>query len=65
MPQAPKISAALQKNHSGEVAISLNGKVIAVGKTSTEALKKAKKKVPDIEEKEFLVSRIHHKYIAA
>jgi uncharacterized protein YktB (UPF0637 family) len=65
MPQAPKISAALQKDHPGEVAISLDGKVIGVGKTSTEALKEAKKKIPDIEKKEFLVSRIYNKYIAA
>jgi hypothetical protein len=65
MPQVPKISSALQKNHTGEVAISLDGKVIGLGKTSTEALKEAKKKIPDIENKEFVVSRIQPKYIAA
>lgn len=61
----PKISTAKQKQHKGEVAISWNGKVIAFGKNSVEALKKAKKVMPNIEEKEFSVSRIHHKYLAA
>lgn len=65
MLQVPKISAAFRKTHSGNVAISLNGDIIAVGKNSVEALKKAKQIMPDIEEKEFLVSRIHNQYIAA
>ena len=61
----PKISAVMAKEHSGKVTISLNGKIIAIGKNSVEALKKAKKKDPDIENKEFLISRIQPKYIAA
>ena len=64
MIKIPKISAALQKKHTGKVAISLDGKIIAVGKTTMTAFKKAKKNMPDIENKEFLVSRIHHKYLA-
>ena len=65
MPQPPKISAIFQKKHEGEVAISLEGKVIAVGKNAVVAFKKAQKKVPNLEEEEFLISRIHHKYLAA
>lgn len=60
-----KISAAFKKTHEGEVAISLNGEVIATGKTSTKALAKAKKIDPKIETKEFLISKIYPKYIAA
>ena len=60
-----KVSAALQKKHSSETAISLNGKVVATGKNSMEALKRAKKVIPNIEEKEFLVSYIYPKYVAA
>ncbi len=65
MPIAPKISAAIQKEHQGKVAISLNGEIIAIGKDGIDALKKAQKVMPNIEEKEFLVSRIHPQYIAA
>ena len=64
MIKPPKISAVLQKKHQGEVAISLNGKVIAFGKNAVKALTKAKSKMPDIEKKEFAVSKIHHKYLA-
>lgn len=64
MVKAPKISAVLQKEHTGEIAISLNGKVIATGKDSVAALAKAKKVLPRIENEEFLVSRIQHKYLA-
>lgn len=64
MIKTPKISAVLQKEHPGEVAISLNGKIIAVGGNSVVALKKAKKIVPNIEDREFLVTRIQHKYLA-
>ena len=64
MIKSPKISAAFQKKHSGEVAISLGGKVVAVGTNSVAALKKAKKVVPDIENEEFLVIHIHSKYLA-
>jgi len=60
----PKISAVVKKKHAGEVAISMNGKVVAVGKNSVEALKKAKQVDPNIEDKEFLISRILSKYIA-
>lgn len=60
-----KISAALQREHASETAISLNGKVVATGKNSVIALKKAKRVLPNIEEEEFLVSYIYPKYVAA
>ncbi|MDP4008215.1 MAG: DUF5678 domain-containing protein [Candidatus Peregrinibacteria bacterium] len=65
MVKTPKISAALQQKHTGKVVISLDGKVVALGKTTTSAYSNAKKKMPNIDDKEFLVSRIHHKYLAA
>lgn len=65
MIKSPKISAAIQKKHPGETAVSLNGKIIAIGKNSVDAVQKAKKTIPDIEEKEFLISHIYPKYIAA
>lgn len=65
MVKTPKISAALREKHKGKVVISLDGKVIALGKTTTSAYHNAKRKMPDIEDKEFLVSRIHSKYLAA
>jgi len=64
MPKSPKISAVLKKDHPGEVAISLNGKIIAVGENSLIAFRKAKKAMPSIEKMEFLVTRIQHKYLA-
>lgn len=64
MIKSPKISAVLQKEHTGEIAISLDGKVIATGENSVVALKKAKKVLPQIENEEFLVTRIQHKYLA-
>lgn len=64
MPKSPKISADLRKNHHGEVAISLSGKIIAIGKNSLVAFRKAKKIIPDLENKEFVVTHIHHKYLA-
>jgi len=64
MPKTLHISAVLKKEHPGEVAISLNGKIIAIGKNALLALKKAKKTMPDIEKKEFMVSRIQYKYLA-
>lgn len=64
MPKSPKISAVLKKEHGGEVAISLRGKVVAVAGNSFEAFKKAQKAIPTIDEKEFVVTRIHHKYLA-
>lgn len=64
MPKSPKISAVLQKEHSGEVAISLRGKIIAVGENSVEAFKRAEKIVPTIDKEEFVVTRIQHKYLA-
>lgn len=65
MVKSPKISAAFIKEHGGEDAISINGRIIATGKNGLIALKKAKKIDPDIEKKEFLLSRIYRKYIAA
>lgn len=65
MVKSPKISVAIQKKHPGKTAISVNGKIIAIGKNSIEAIKEAKKSMPNIEEKEFLVSHIYRKYIAA
>jgi hypothetical protein len=41
MPKTLHISAVLKKEHPGEVAISLNGKIIAIGKNALLALKKA------------------------
>lgn len=64
MPITPHISATIKKEHPGEVAISLGGKIVAIGENSIKALIKAKKIMPDIEKKEFLVSRIHPKYLA-
>lgn len=55
----PKISAVMVKKHPGEVVISLDGKILGVGKDSLKALKEAKKIMPDIEKKEFAISHIH------
>ncbi len=63
MPISPKISAAMKKKHSGETVISFNGKILGVGKHSLIALRKARKIMPDIDKKEFLISRIPSKYI--
>lgn len=65
MIKSPRISAALRKDYPGHVVISLNGKVIGIGKNSLKALESAKKKVPSIEEKEFLISRIHDEILVA
>lgn len=64
MPKSPHISAAIEKNHVGEVVISWNGKILGIGKNSLLALKKAKKVMPNIEDKEFLISRIPSKYVS-
>lgn len=64
MPKTPHISSELKKEHHGEIAISLNGKIIAIGKNALLALQKAKKIMSDIEEREFVVSRIQYKYLA-
>ncbi|MFA5829656.1 MAG: hypothetical protein WC843_04130 [Candidatus Gracilibacteria bacterium] len=64
MVKEPKISTAFEKKHAGQVTISLNGKIIGMGKNAIFALRNAKKKMPNIEKKEFLVSRIHSQYIA-
>lgn len=64
MVKSPKISAVIQRQHTGEIAISLDGKIIAVGENSLAAFKKAKKIFPQIENEEFLVTRIQHKYLA-
>lgn len=62
---SPKISSALRKEHIGETVISLDGKVLAFGKNAIIAFNKAQKIVPDLDEKEFSISRIQPKYIAA
>lgn len=48
----------------GKSIISLNGKILGIGSDCLIALKKAKKVMPDIEKKDFLVSRILPKYVA-
>ncbi|PIQ77491.1 hypothetical protein COV82_04200 [Candidatus Peregrinibacteria bacterium CG11_big_fil_rev_8_21_14_0_20_46_8] len=65
IPKSPKISAVFQKKHRGETIISLDGKIVGTGSDAIIALKKAKKKIPDIEKREFLIFRIHPKYLAA
>lgn len=64
MPISPKISAVFRKKNSGKVLISLNGKILGMGSDSTAALKEAKKVMPEIEKKEFLISRIHNGILA-
>ena len=64
MPISPKISAVLEKKHPGETVISFDGKILGIGKNAVIALKKAKKVMSDIEDKEFLVSRINSQYVA-
>ncbi len=65
MTTPPRISAVMQRRNVGQTAISVDGKVIAFGKNAIDALKKAKKIVSDIEDKEFAISRIHGKYLEA
>ncbi|MDH5597288.1 MAG: hypothetical protein OEY44_04230 [Candidatus Peregrinibacteria bacterium] len=65
MPKPPRISSALAKAHKGETAISLlDGTVVAFGKNAVEALSRAKKSIRDIEEREFVVSRVHEGILA-
>lgn len=64
MPKSPHISSALKRDHAGEVTISWNGKILGMGKNAVLALKKAKKVMPNIEDKEFLISRIPSKYVS-
>ncbi len=64
MPISPNYSAVFQKKYSGQVVISWNGKILGIGEDSMKALQKAKKVMPTIESKEFLVSRIHHAVLA-
>ncbi|MEK7085861.1 MAG: hypothetical protein AAB953_02500 [Patescibacteria group bacterium] len=64
MVKAPKISATMEKKYVGKTIISLDGKILGIGSDCLVALKKAKKVMPDIEKKEFLVSRILPKYVA-
>ena len=61
----PTISAEDEKNHVGEMVISLDGKVLAFGKDTMDAINKAKKVVPNLDQKDFLISRIYPEYIAA
>lgn len=63
MIKAPYISEALEKKHPGEVVISLDGKILGIGENTIIAVENAKKVMPDIEEKEFLVSRIPNGHI--
>ena len=63
MPKSPHISVALKKEHAGDVIISWNGKILGMGKNAILAIKKAKKQMPSIEEKEFLISRVPSKYV--
>jgi hypothetical protein len=60
MPISPKISIFIREKHTGETVISLEGEVLGIGRDGTQALEKAKKKMPNIEKKEFLVSHIHN-----
>jgi hypothetical protein len=65
MISVPKISAVFQRQYPGGTVISLNGKIVGIGKDGFAALKKAKKILPGIEKEEFLVSRILPKYLEA
>lgn len=61
----PNISPEDEKKHVGEMVVSLDGKVLAFGKDTMEAINNAKKVVPDLDQKDVLISRIHPEYIAA
>lgn len=63
MIKDPKISTAMEKKYMGKSIISLDGKILGIGSDCLKAFKQAKKKMPDIEKKEFLVSRILPKYV--
>ena len=65
MTKLPRISSVLEKKHPGKVVLSWDGKILAIAKDSFLALQKAKKIMPSIESKEFLISRIHGKYLVA
>lgn len=65
MIRTPIISSALQKKHPGDVVISLNGKILGIGKNSIQAFEKAKEKLPNIDDQSFLISRIHGKVLVA
>lgn len=58
MVKSPYISRKDEKLHVGETVISLDGKVLAFGKHAVIAFKKAQKIMPDLDDKEFLISRI-------
>ena len=64
MIQTIKISAALQRQHKGQVAIYLNGNPIAFGNNTLKAVSNAKKIIPNIEDQNFVISRVHHDYLA-
>lgn len=61
MTELPKISAVIQRKYKGYVVISLDGKILGLGKDAVLALEKAKQRDKNIENKEFLISRIHGK----
>ena len=65
MVVSPKISSVIAKKYKGCIAISLDGKIIGIGRDSVIALENAKSKMHNIEEKDFLVSRIHHDEVLA
>lgn len=60
-PKSPHISRYMQKKYPRHTVISLNGKIIGIGKNAIIAAENAKKKMPDIEEYEYLISHVFPK----
>ena len=60
----PDVST-VKKEYQGKTCISFKGNVLGYGENSLVALEMAKMKDPNIEEKEFTVSRIYHDEILA
>jgi hypothetical protein len=65
MIKLPHISAVLEKKFPGKVVLSFNGQILAIAENSYEALQMAKNKMPNIDQKEFLISRIHYPALVA
>ncbi len=63
MIKEPKITAAMEKKYMGKSIISLNGKILGIGSDCLEALKEAKKVMPDAEKHVLLVSDIRPNHI--
>lgn len=61
IPKSPHISRYMEKKYVHHSVISLNGKIIGIGKNTTIAVENAKKKMPDIEEYEYLISHVYPK----